>query len=563
MSYDLLIKNGTVVDGSGGARYRADVAVSDGRIAAIGRVNERAEQIIDAEGHIVSPGFVDGHTHMDAQVFWDPIGSCSCYHGVTSVVMGNCGFTLAPCKPEDADFVFRNLERAEDLSRDAMLAGIDWTWETFPEFLDAVDALPKGINYAGYIGHSALRTHTMGERAFTDPATEDDLKTMQRAVQEAVRAGAIGFSTSRTLNHVTPDDQPVASRLAEWDEVRAIVNAMGETGKGIFEIAGETPGRNPERIREYFDRLKNLAVESGVTQTWGMFSVRAAPELWRPYFDLVDETAAAGGRMVVQVHSRALNVLLSFKSNTPFDKWDVWKDLRTLPLDEQKAKLRDAAFKAKLVEVASREYKGPKIVGAEPRPPNWNFVYPMANMDYDQPNMADLAQQTGVHPVELMIDLALEHDFDIFFRQPLANENQDHVLEMIKHPRSVVTFSDSGAHVSQIMDSSLQTHLLSHWVREKQALTLEEAVRQITYNTATLWGLHDRGLIRRGMAADLVVFDADTVGADLPTVVDDLPSGARRLKQTASGIKNTVVNGEILLTDNEHSGAAPGQLLRV
>ena len=563
MSYDLLIKNGTVVDGSGGAGYRADVAVSDGRIAAIGRVNERAEQIIDAEGHIVSPGFVDGHTHMDAQVFWDPIGSCSCYHGVTSVVMGNCGFTLAPCKPEDADFVFRNLERAEDLSRDAMLAGIDWTWETFPEFLDAVDALPKGINYAGYIGHSALRTHTMGERAFTDPATEDDLKTMQRAVQEAVRAGAVGFSTSRTLNHVTPDDQPVASRLAEWDEVRAIVNAMGETGKGIFEIAGETPGRNPERIREYFDRLKNLAVESGVTQTWGMFSVRAAPELWRPYFDLVDETAAAGGRMVVQVHSRALNVLLSFKSNTPFDKWDVWKDLRTLPLDEQKAKLRDAAFKAKLVEVASLEYKGPKIVGAEPRPPNWNFVYPMANMDYDQPNMADLAQQKGVHPVELMIDLALEHDFDIFFRQPLANENQDHVLEMIKHPRSVVTFSDSGAHVSQIMDSSLQTHLLSHWVREKQALTLEEAVRQITYNTATLWGLHDRGLIRRGMAADLVVFDADTVGADLPTVVDDLPSGARRLKQTASGIKNTVVNGEILLTDNEHSGAAPGQLLRV
>ncbi len=563
MNYDLLIKGGTVIDGSGGARYRADVAVQDGRIAAIGRVNERARQTIDAEGHIVSPGFVDGHTHMDAQVFWDPIGSSSCYHGVTSVVMGNCGFTLAPCKPEDADFVFRNLERAEDLSRDAMLAGIDWTWETFPEFLDAVDALPKGINYAGYIGHSALRTHTMGERAFTDPATEDDLKTMQKAVQEAVRAGAIGFSTSRTRNHVTPDDQPVASRLADWNEVRAIVNAMGETGKGIFEIAGETPGRNPERIREYFDRLKNLAVESGVTQTWGMFSARAAPELWRPYFDLVDETAAAGGRIVVQVHSRALNVLLSFKSNTPFDKWDVWKDLRALPLDEQKAKLRDSGFKAKLVEVASLEDKGPKFVGAEPRPPNWNFVYPMANMDYDQPNMADLAQQKGVHPAELMIDLALEHDFDIFFRQPLANENQDHVLEMMKHPRSVVTFSDSGAHVSQIMDSSLQTHLLSYWVREKEALTLEEAIRQITYNTATLWGLHDRGLLRTGMAADLVVFDPNTVGARLPEVVYDLPAGARRLKQTADGIKNTVVNGEILLSANEHGGALPGRLLRV
>ncbi|MDH3645062.1 MAG: amidohydrolase family protein, partial [Gammaproteobacteria bacterium] len=228
MTYDVLIKNGTVVDGSGGARYRADVALADGRIAAIGRVNEKARTTIDAEGHVVSPGFVDGHTHMDAQVFWDPIGSCSCYHGVTSVVMGNCGFTLAPCKQDDADFVFRNLERAEDISRAAMLEGIDWSWETFPQFLDAVDALPKGINYAGYIGHSALRTYTMGERAFTDAATEDDQRQMCQQVQEAVRAGAIGFSTSRTFNHITADDRPVASRLAEWDEVRAIVNAMGE-----------------------------------------------------------------------------------------------------------------------------------------------------------------------------------------------------------------------------------------------------------------------------------------------------------------------------------------------
>ena len=295
--YDLLIKDGTVVDGSGSAGYRADVAVQDGKIAAIGRLNSKARQTIDAEGHVVSPGFVDGHTHMDAQVFWDPLGSCSCYHGVTSVVMGNCGFTLAPCKQEDADLVFRNLERAEDLSRDAMLEGIDWTWETFPQFLDAVDALPKGINYAGYIGHSALRTYVMGERAFAEAASEDDTRRMQAVVKEAMQAGAIGFSTSRTFNHITADDRPVASRLAEWDEVRAIVNAVGETGKGIFEIAGEAPGRDPERIREYCDRLRDLAVESGVIQTWGMFSVRAAPDLWRPYFDLLDETAAAGGRM--------------------------------------------------------------------------------------------------------------------------------------------------------------------------------------------------------------------------------------------------------------------------
>ena len=562
MPHDILIKNGTVVDGSGGVSYAGDVAIKDGKIAKIGRINEAAKQTIDAEGHVVSPGFVDGHTHMDAQVFWDPIGSCSCYHGVTSVVMGNCGFTLAPCKQEDADLVFRNLERAEDLSRDAMLEGIEWSWESFPEFLDAVDALPKGINYAGYIGHSALRTYVMGERAFSEQASADDQKQMEHLVKEAMHAGAIGFSTSRTFNHITADERPVASRLADWQEVRGIVNAVGETGKGIFEIAGEAPGRDPERIREYHNRLRDLAVESGVTQTWGMFSVRVAPDIWRPYFDLLDETASAGGRMFAQVHSRALNTLLSFESHTPFDKWDVWSDIRALPLAEQKAKMMDPAIKAKMVEIANQEYKGPRVVGAEPRPPQWEYVYPMADMNYDQPSMAQLAAQKGVNPVELMIDMAVERDMKMFYRQPIANEDQDHVLEMMKHPRSVVTFSDSGAHVAQIMDSSLQTHLLSYWVREKQALTLEEAVRQITYNTATMWGLHDRGLLREGMAGDVVIFDPNTVGARLPEIVHDLPAGAKRLKQTADGILNTIVNGEIVLTNNEYSGATSGRLLR-
>lgn len=562
MAYDLLIKNGTVIDGSGGARYRADVAIQDGLIANIGRPNGPAKRTLDAAGHIVSPGFVDGHTHMDAQIFWDPIGSCSCYHGVTTAVMGNCGFTLAPCHEDDADLVFRNLERAEDLSRNAMLAGIDWSWETFPEFLDTIDALPKGINYAGYIGHSALRTFVMGERAFTDAATADETKRMCDLVQEALLAGAIGFSTSRTFNHTTADDRPVASRIAQWDEVRAIVNSMGAIGRGIFEIAGEAPGRNPQRMREYFDRLKNLAVESGVTQTWGMFSVRQAPEIWRPYFDLLDEAAAEGGQIYAQVHTRALNVLLSFESHTPFDKWEMWRDIRALPLSEQKAKFADPQIKAKLVEIASREYTGPRVVGAEARPPQWEYVYPMADMSNDVQDMASLAQAAGVHPVELMIDMALERDFKMFFRQPIANEDQEHVLEMMKHPRSMVTFSDSGAHVAQIMDSSLQTHLLSHWVRERQELTLEEAVRQITYNTATMWKLHDRGLLREGMAADVVVFDADTVGPQLPQVVNDLPAGERRLKQVATGIKHTVVNGQVLLTDNEPEGQLPGRLLR-
>ena len=562
MSYDLVIKNGTVIDGSGAPRYRADVAVAGGRIAAIGRVDGKAKQTVDAEGHVVTPGFVDGHTHMDAQVFWDPIGSCSCYHGVTTAVMGNCGFTLAPCKSEDADFVFRNLERAEDISRESMLTGIKWSWESFPQFLDTVDGLPKGINYAGYMGHSALRTYVMGERAFTETANDDDLKNMCALTKDALMAGAIGFSTSRTHNHITADERPVASRVADWREVRAIVNAMGELNAGIFEIAGETVGRDPERVREYFDRLKDLAVESRVPITFGMFSVRVAPELWRPYYDLADETAAAGGRMAIQAHSRALNVLLSFEGNTPFDKWDVWKDIRTLPLAEQKAKLRDPSIKRALVDVAKAPYKGPRIVGAEARPPDWDWVYLMDTMSNDPRRMSDVARERGVHPVEAMIDIALEKDFKVFFRQPIANENQDHVLEMMKHPRSLVTFSDSGAHVSQIMDSSLQTHLLSHWVREKQAFTLEEAVRLITYDTATQWGLHDRGLLRVGLAADFAVFDPDTVAPRMPDVVHDLPGGSKRLKQTADGMLATVVGGQVLLSNNEHTGALPGRLIR-
>ena len=563
MAYDIVIKNGMVIDGSGGARYRGDIAIQDGVIARIGRVTERGQQTIDADGHVVTPGFVDGHTHMDAQVFWDPLGSCSSYHGVTTAVMGNCGFTLAPCRQEEADLVFRSLERAEDISRDAMLSGIEWRWETFPQFLDAVDEQPKGINYAGYIGHSALRTYVMGERAFTDEATEDEVRKMEAIVKEAIHAGAIGFSTSRTPNHITADDKPVASRLANWEEVRAIVNAVGETGKGIFEIAGESPGRNPERIRDYHERLRDLAVESGVPQTWGMFSVKVAPDFWRPYFDLLNETAAAGGRMFAQVHSRALNNIFSFESSTPFDNWDIWSDFRQLPLAEQCARLRsDSDLRAKLIEVARGEYKGPRVVGAELRPPDWDYVFVMDDMVYDKPSLAEMARHQNRNPVELMIDLALEKDLQLFFRTPIANENQDHVLEMIKHPRSVVTFSDSGAHVSQIMDSSLQTHLLSYWVREKEALTLEEAIRQITYNTATAWGLHDRGLLREGMKADVVVLDPETVGPAMPELVHDLPAGARRLKQTADGIMHTVVNGEILLTNNEHSGATPGQLLR-
>ena len=562
MAYDLVIENGTVVDGSGAPGFAADVGIQNGHIAAIGRITDKARQTIDAEGHVVAPGFVDGHTHMDAQVFWDPIGSCSCYHGVTSVVMGNCGFTLAPCRESEADLVFRNLERAEDIAREAMLAGIAWRWETYPEYLDVLDSVPKGINYAGYMGHSALRTYVMGQRAFEEEATEDEIKRMASMAKQAVRAGALGFTTSRSPNHQTSDHKPVASRLASWDEVRTIVNAIGRTGAGMFEIAGEAVGRDPEKIRDYHQRLKTLAVESGVPVTWGLFANRRAPEVWRSYLGLLDEVAEAGGQMFAQVHSRALNVIYTFESHLPFDTWEVWRDVRKLPLAEQKARLADPALKAKLVEAASKPSEHHKRYGTTVNPPDWNWVFVMAGTDGRDQSIADLAAARGIPPAQLMIDRALEEDFKTLFRMPINNENDADVIEMMKHPHSVVTFSDSGAHVSQIMDSSLQTNVFSQWVREREALTVEQAVRMVTAEPAARWGLRDRGLLRAGMAADVTVFDPHTIAPNMPEIVHDLPAGAKRFKQTATGIRATVVNGEVLLENNEHTGATSGKLLR-
>ena len=564
MPYDLVIKNGTVIDGSGLPRYRADVGMRHGRIVTIGRIrDEAAEEVLDAEGHVVAPGFVDGHTHMDAQVFWDPLGTSSCYHGITTAVMGNCGFTLAPCAAADKQLVIRNLQRAEDLSPEAMEAGIDWRWTTFPEFLDCVDSLPKGINYAGYIGHSALRTYVMGERAFEEQAGETDMTAMESELRDAICAGAVGFSTSRSPSHETPEDRPVASRIASWDEVRRLVGVMGDLNAGIMELAGEGVDRAPDDpgLRDYHVRLRELAVESGRPITFGVFSRRRVPDVWRKYLALLDETAAAGGRMFGQVHSRSLSALLSFRTQLPFDQLPVWKDLRALPLAEQRRCLRDPEWRRRLV-AASDNPDNRRRVGTEARSAEYDWLFVFDTVEGPHRTVAQVARERGQHPADTMIDLALEKDLERFFLQPLANEDQDYALELMRHPRTVTTFSDSGAHVSQLMDSSLQSHLLSHWVRAKQAFTLEEAVRMITLVPATLWGFADRGLIREGMAADLVVFDPDTIGAEMPQVVDDLPAGARRLVQRARGIAATVVNGEVLLRDGQHTGALPGQLLR-
>ena len=560
--YDLIIRNGTIVDGSGMPRFRGDVGIANGKIAAIGKVRESARETIDADGHIVAPGLIDAHTHMDAQVFWDALGTCSCWHGVTSVVMGNCGFSLAPCGEKDKLLVMRNLERAEDISPEAMEAGIKWSWTTFAEYLDAVERQPKGINYAAYMGHSALRSYVMGQRAFEETATTEDLQMMREELGNVIRAGAIGFTTSRTSNHQTPDGRPVASRIANWDEVRSLVGVMGDLGAGIFEIAGEDTGAEGARLDDYLARLKSLAVDTSVPVTYGMFSSRRAPDYWRHYFKLADETAAAGGRMFIQVHSRSLNILLSFETMMPFDRIPAWKEIRKRPLAEQEAALRNPETRRQLVEAARERGQAERGVGAEARSANFKWIFPLLRPTPPHRSIAEIADAEHKDPVDVIIDLALAKNLKQFFMQTLVNEDQDRVLEMMKNPRSVVTFSDSGAHVSQIMDSSLQTHVLSHWVREKQALTLEQAIRMMSFVPAYHWGLKGRGLLREGNFADVMVFDPEKITPKLPELAHDLPAGARRLKQKSEGLLATVVNGEVLLRNNEHTGALPGKLLR-
>ena len=562
MGYDLVIKNGLVVDGSGGARYRADVGVTGGRISKIGRISGgQAGETIDAEGHVVTPGFVDAHTHMDAQIFWDQLGSCSCYHGVTTAVMGNCGFTLAPCREAEADLVFRNLERAEDISRSAMLEGINWQWETYPEYMDVIDALPKGINYAGYVGHSAIRTYVMGERAFEEEPTESDMEAMKHEVRSAINAGAMGFSTSRSPAHMTSDNRLVASRVAPDQEVHELVRTMGEVGAGIFQLAMKRGDRS--YMEDDYRSLATLSRETGRPITFGSLSRKELPGHWRELYRIIEEENLKGARIFTQVHSREINTVLSFETSMPFDSWNVWSEFRLLPLEVQLKKLsEDMELRRKLVEVAESPYDGPEVVGAEPRPPEWDMFYVMDQVKRPHRSISEISAECGMSPAETMLDIAVKNQLKVFFRQPIANENQDDALELMKHPYSNVTFSDSGAHVSQIMDSSLQTHLLSHWVREKEALSLEQAVRFITYDTATNWGFHDRGLIREGMTADINVFDPEKIEPQMPLVVNDLPSGAKRLKQYADGILATVIAGKIVLKDKEHTGELPGKLLR-
>ena len=567
MGLDLVIKNGTVVDGSGLPRYRADIGVKGGRIVEIGRIRAAAERVIDADGLIVAPGFIDGHTHMDAQVAWDPLGSCSCWHGVTSVVMGNCGFALAPCKPEDREWFARCLTAVEDIPTEAMMAGIDWNWETFPEYLANVERLPKGLNYGMYIGHSALRMYAMGKRALTEKASEDDLRQMEHAVAEAIRAGAMGFSTSRATTHVTPDDTPVASRIGDWREIERLVGAMAALNSGIFQIGPDISGGEAQRA--CLDQLRRIALDSGRPIMFGMLATKQGidPNPWDFQTRFMDETVALGGRMYGQATTRSINAVFSLRSYLPFDVLPGWKAVRALPLAEQKQRLADPEVRRRLIaEEATMKPRDATLQGGgaattNPRKPDYDNLFPMLSVDWDDPSVGELSRRHNKHPVEVIVDLALENDNRVFV-QPIVNESPADVLNLLKHPRTLATFSDSGAHVCQEMGSSLQTHLLSYWVRAKQQFTLEEAVRMLTFDNASAWELPDRGLLRSGYAADLVVFDEARIKPQLPTVEQDLPGGARRLVQKADGIAATIVNGAVAVENGEATGHSAGQVLK-
>jgi N-acyl-D-aspartate/D-glutamate deacylase len=560
-AYDLVIRGGTIVDGTGMPGFVADLAIVGNRIAAIGRSVGSGRREIDVDGHVVTPGFIDGHTHLDAQMFWDPLGTSSCWHGVTTAVVGNCGFTLAPSRAGHRHLVIDNLERAEDIPAAALAAGVDFQWETFREYLDAVDRTPKGINFAAYIGHSALRTYVMGERAFEERANEDHLAEMQRELCDALSAGAVGFTTSRSEHHSTPAGRPVASRVASWDEIEVLVGTIAAGGGGLFELANESVMTSADAgaRAEAMARLRALAVRTRIPTMFGI-TTYGDPNRWQELLRLLDTAARDGGRLWGQSSCRPSGAVFNFATWMPFDRLPIWDEVRDLPLQVQARRLRDPDVRHALVAAAAEQdiFLAKEVL----KKPLAERILVISDSVDTMPTLAELADRRGVHPVEAMIDLGLESDFTTSFFQVTGNDSPDDVQRILEHPRTVMTFSDAGAHVSQISNASLHTHLLSYWVRERGVFTIEAAIRMLTLVPSTLWGFSDRGMLREGFVADINVIDPVTVGALPPRVVADFPAGATRLIQRANGFLATVVGGQLVLERGEHTGALPGTLVR-
>ena len=561
--YDLIIRGADICDGTGTPPVHGDIAISDGRIAAIGSVSGAARRTIDADGLVAAPGFIDVHTHYDCQVSWDPALTPSSWHGITSVVMGNCGFTIAPCRAAHRDLLMEMLLYVEGMPTEALRAGVRWEWESFPDYLDAVERARPAINTAVFVGHSAIRYFVMGDAAVERAATEDELARMQAVVREAMQVGAVGFSTSESPTHFFGSGVPVPSRVAPRDEFLALASVLAEFGRGIVEVAPlHLLGSADDKIadQEFYAEVARAARRP---VTW-------APLLANPFdpssamriIDAAAEAQRSGAFVVPQVGCRPLEVRISFETagiaiaNNPF-----WRPILEMPRAERIARLSSREFRDELRGMSS----GGSFVAA--LGPSWGHIFPRlsahpAHAQWIDRSIADIVAARGGDAVDTLLDLALEADLDCQFGIPIMNTDEATVAQLLRHPAGVIALSDAGAHVDTLADQGFTTTLLAHWARDLGALSLTEAVQRVTSIPARLYGLHRRGELREGWAADVTLFDTERLGLQRTELVHDLPGGAARLIQRPVGIEYVIVNGEPLVERGAQTDARSGQVLR-
>ncbi len=558
--HDVVIRGGTVVDGTGASPIPADVAIDGDRITEVGVVGDPGRRELDARGAYVTPGFVDVHTHLDAQVAWDPDATSSCWHGVTSVVLGNCGVTFAPVRRGQKEWLASLMESVEDIPAASILQGLAWDWETYGDYLRAIDALPKGVNVGGMVGHCALRYYAMGERSLDEtPATDDDIAVMCDLIDEAMAAGALGFSTSRTLLHRVPDGRPVPGTWADERELLAFADVLGRHDKGVYEVAPrfERPGENYEGTRTEVHWMAEINRRTGRPVTFGLAQSNAGPELFRKILELVDEEAADGGELRPQTTARGIGLLFGMQHRSLFDRTPAWQALQPLPLAARLEALEDDTRRAELLREAE----------ANTPPLDWQGVYVLTadSVDYSADPATSLAAHADAYGEtipEAFVRISRETSGRALFNYPFLNQRMDAVEELLDHPRMAIGLGDSGAHVGLIMDASLPTWFLLHWVRDRAHYSIEDAIRRMTSDTAQLFGVADRGELRSGAYADVNVIDLDALALRLPEFVHDFPAGAGRYVQRADGYRCTIVNGAIFMEDGAPTGAHNGRTLR-
>ena len=563
---DLVIRGGTVVDGSGAVGVETDVVIHADRITSLGKYDGPARQVIDAKGMLVTPGFVDVHTHLDAQLTWDPLGTPSNFHGVTSVVVGNCGVGFAPCKPQDREYLMFLMEGVEDIPLAAMREGLRWNWESFPEYLDALAALPLGLNVGAHISHAPLRIWAMGERGASDAApSEFELAAMRESVAAALRAGGLGFATGRTTMHHTPSWDPVPGTFASRFELETLAGALAEEGTGIFELVPYGgAGEDAAGVAKEFDWMVPVSRDTARPISVALIQNLAYPNGWREALALVEQSARQGARVVPQVAVRGVGVLIGFGiAINPLSLYPAGGDLIGLDRAAAMARLRDPALRAQLVE-STKDSTGDILGGMA----TLDHVFPLTGdgvRGYETTpdrSLPALARAKGVPPLQLLLDILLEHDGHCFFMVPLFNPDLEAAGEMLKHPLTTIGLGDSGAHTTQTCDASYSTFALAYWVRERRLMPLERMVHKLTAELATMWRIADRGILRRGAFADVNVIDLDRLDLRLPEVRHDLPAGAAALSQRATGYVATIVNGQVLMREGSHTGAHPGVVLR-